>query len=728
MEETKELQNVYKVFRTLIYVTLLIEFFVYAMPYQTLASLGSLFFDFHDRLTQFAIYKHGNLIYSKIFTLVLVIITSIGTKNKKHIEFDAQKMVYYPLVAGLVLLILSVWVYGLNMSTRFYAVRANVWIYMIASIFGTLFVHTALDNIWKHLKTGLLNDRFNFENESFEQNEEKQTNKYSVNIPMRYYYKGKFRQGWVNITNPFRGTWVVGTPGSGKTFSIIEPFIKQHSAKGFAMVVYDYKFPTLATKLYYHYKKNKAKDRLPKGCTFNIINFVNVEYSRRVNPIQQKYINNLAAAQETAETLIESLQKGKKEGGGGSDQFFQTSAVNFLAACIYFFVNYEKEPYDENGNMLYAERIEDPETTQRKPTGRVFTGPDMQTRVEPAYWLGKYSDMPHILSFLNLDYKLIFQVLETDREVAPLLGPFATAFKNRAMEQLEGMIGTLRVNTSRLATKESYWIFHRDGDDFDLKVSDPNHPSYLLIANDPEMESIIGALNALILNRLVTRVNSGQGHNIPVSIIVDELPTLYFHKIDRLIGTARSNKVSVTLGFQELPQLEAGYGKVGMQKIITTVGNVVSGSARSKETLEWLSNDIFGKVVQMKKGVTIDRDRTSINLNENMDNLVPASKISDMPTGWICGQTARDFVETKLGSGDSMNIQKAEEFKTSKFFCKTDFDMEKIKQEEKEYQELPKFYNFKSRDERERILYANFNQVTEDVNKMVKDLQQFFKK
>jgi hypothetical protein len=235
-------------------------------------------------------------------------------------------------------------------------------------------------------------------------------------------------------------------------------------------------------------------------------------------------------------------------------------------------------------------------------------------------------------------------------------------------------------------------------------------------------------LNALILNRLVTRVNSGQGHNIPVSIIVDELPTLYFHKIDRLIGTARSNKVSVTLGFQELPQLEADYGKVGMQKIITTVGNVVSGSARSKETLEWLSNDIFGKVVQMKKGVTIDRDRTSINLNENMDNLVPASKISDMPTGWICGQTARDFVETKLGSGDSMNIQKAEEFKTSKFFCKTDFDMEKIKQEEQEYQELPKFYNFKSRDERERILYANFNQVTEDVNKMVKDLQQFFKK
>lgn len=179
--------------------------------------------------------------------------------------------------------------------------------------------------------------------------------------------------------------------------------------------------------------------------------------------------------------------------------------------------------------------------------------------------------------------------------------------------------------------KESYWIFSKEGDDFDLKVSDPKHPSYLLIANDPEMESIIGALNALILNRLVTRVNTGQGKNVPVSIIVDELPTLYFHKIDRLIGTARSNKVSVTLGFQELPQLESDYGKVGMQKVITTVGNVVSGSARAKETLEWLSNDIFGKVVQLKKGVTIDRDKTSINLNENMDSLVPGSKIADMP-------------------------------------------------------------------------------------------------
>lgn len=245
-----------------------------------------------------------------------------------------------------------------------------------------------------------------------------------------------------------------------------------------------------------------------------------------------------------------------------------------------------------------------------------------------------------------------------------------------------------------------------------------------------EIFGIIGALNALILNRLVTRVNSGQGKNVPVSIIVDELPTLYFHKIDRLIGTARSNKVPVTLGFQELPQLEADYGKVGKDKIITTVGNVISGSARSKDTLDWLSGDIFGKVVQLKKGITIDRDRTSINLNENMDSLVPASKISDMASGWICGQTARDFTVTKTGKNGAMNIQEAEEFKTSKFFCKTNFDMQEIKAEEEDYKNypLPVYYNFKSTDAKERILYNNFNRINQEVKDMIKKIQTEFGK
>ena len=274
MEESKELQGFYKLFRAAIYVSVLMEFFEYAIDPAMLDHWGGILVDIHGRIKRWMIYNDGNLVYSKIATFVLICITCIGTRNKKHLEFNARRQVLYPLVSGVLLLVLSVWLFNHPIQVRFYSLPLNIIFYMLATVVGVVLVHIALDNISKFLKEGLLKDRFNFENESFEQCQEEQKNKYSVNIPMRYYYKGKFRKGWVNIVNPFRGTWVVGTPGSGKTFSIIEPFIRQHSAKGFAMVVYDYKFPTLATKLYYHYKKNKKLGLLPQGCKFNIIDFV----------------------------------------------------------------------------------------------------------------------------------------------------------------------------------------------------------------------------------------------------------------------------------------------------------------------------------------------------------------------------------------------------------------------------------------------------------------------
>ena len=370
MEESKELQGLYTLFRVAIYVSLVLEFFMYALDPSALDFLGGLITDIHSRLHRMSVYQY--LPFSKLVTVMLVIITCIGTKNKKQLEFDARKMVFWPISIGLLLVTLSVFLYNWDWHSRIWILKTNIWFYMAASIIGTVLIHVALDNVSKYFRDGMLKDRFNFENESFEQAEELVENKYSVNIPMRYYYRGKFRHGWINIINPFRGTWVVGTPGSGKTFSVIEPYIRQHSKKGFAMVVYDYKFPTLATKLYYHYRKNQAAGNTPANCKFNIINFVNVEYSRRVNPIQQKYISNLAAAMETAETLVESLQKGQK-GGGGSDDFFQKSATNFLAACIYFFVNYNKVPYDKDGNILDAQ-YEQVEGTfhQQKIPGHLF--------------------------------------------------------------------------------------------------------------------------------------------------------------------------------------------------------------------------------------------------------------------------------------------------------------------------------------------------------------------
>lgn len=667
MDESKELQKLHSLFRGIVYILVLLEIVMY-IPFPFLSKIDFIL----DRMSDWSIYQ--NLVYSKLAILLCLFITCIGTKATKKIEFDATKMVTVPLFVGVGLVVSSVLIYSTIIDSIFFTLPLNLIIYIIFSIIGVIMVNVALDNLSKFIKNGLGKDRFNIENESFKQQEKKIETKYSVNIPTIYYHKGRMRKGWINVVNPFRGTWVLGTPGSGKTFSVIEPYMRQLSAKGFAMVVYDYKFPTLGRKLYYQYQKNLQEGKAPKGCKFHVINFTDVEYSRRVNPIQRKYIPTMGAASETASTLIESLKKGKGEsGGGGADDFFKTSSENFLAAIIYFFVRYED---------------------------------------------GKYSDMPHVLAFLNLEYQTIFDVLMTDEEIFPLLAPFKTALKNKAMDQLEGMIGTLRVYASRLATKEAFWVF--SGDDFDLKVSDPENPAYLLIANDPEMENITGSLNALILNRLIGRVNSGEGKNVPVSIIVDELPTLYFYKIDRLIGTARSNKVAVALGFQELPQLEADYGKVGMQKVISVCGNVICASARYKDTLEWLQNDIFGKVKQIKEGVSITKSQTTISLNENMDNLIPASKIADMPAGFLCGQTSRDFVATKTGRNGRVDIENSEEFQTTKFFAKTNFDIRELNNEEKLYVDLPKFYTFGIG--KDAILTQNFKRINEEVVDMCKEV------
>lgn len=762
-EETREQQQMYNYFRSCIYIFLILEI-VMNLPITADNRVTQFILDLLGRFRVF-----NSVSGCKVAELVCICIVCIGTKAKKALKFNVKTMVIYPVLAGLTLVGLCFLFHGMDFGMSWMGFPANRILYAICSVVGTMLVHQGLDAIAKYYNYKVGEDRFNFENESFQQSEVLINNDYSVNIPMIYYWKQKMRKGWINIINPFRGTIVLGTPGSGKSFGIIDPFIRQHSAKGFTLMVYDYKFPTLAKTLFYQFCKNRKAGRLPENCGFRIVNFTDVEYSNRINPIQRKYIPDLAAASETAATLLASLNKGGGEKKGGSEAFFTNSAENFLAAIIYFFVNFHPVGFrngkklkrfialegrkleivirnwddfnaiDQDGNVV-LDFVDDKGNDVSTDEDRMFvdlngfgytdrTGKkiwidrcwyedELGNEVEPDTVTGEYSDMPHVLSFLGRPYDQVFNILMQDDKIASLMAPFKSAYENKANDQLEGMVGTLRVNAARLVSPEAYWVF--TGDDFDLKISDKANPSYLVIANDPEKEQVIGSLNALVLNRLITRVNS-KG-NIPVSIIVDELPTLYFHKIDRLIGTARSNKVSVTLGFQELPQLEADYGKVGMEKIITTVGNVISGSARAKETLEWLSNDIFGKVVQVKKGVTIDRDKTSINLNENMDSLVPASKISDMATGWLCGQTARDFVKTKTGMGGSMNIQEAKEFKTTKFFCKTDFDMAEIKKEEAAYVPLPKFYTFKSREERERILYKNFVQVGQDVKEMIKDV------
>lgn len=762
-EETREQQQMYNYFRSCIYIFLIIEI-VMNLPVTA-----------DNRVIQFILdllarFKVFNTVSGcKVAELVCICIVCIGTKAKKALKFNVRTMVVYPVLAGLTLVGLCFVFHGLYFGVSWFGFPANRILYTICSVVGTMLVHQGLDGIAKYYNNKVGEDRFNFENESFQQSETLVANDYSVNIPMIYYWKRKMHRGWINIINPFRGTIVLGTPGSGKSFGVIDPFIRQHAAKGFAMMVYDFKYPTLAKTLFYQFCKNRKAGRLPKGCGFRTINFTDVEYSDRINPIQRKYIPDLAAASETAATLLASLNKGGGEKKGGSEAFFTNSAENFLAAIIYFFVNFHPVGFkdgrklrrfilhegkkleivirnwddfnaiDKDGNVVLDfvdEKGNDVSTDEdrmfvdlngysyKDRTGKLiridrcwYEDRDGNV-VEPDTVTGEYSDMPHVLSFLGRPYDQVFNILMQDDKIASLMAPFKSAYENKANDQLEGMVGTLRVNAARLVSPEAYWVF--TGDDFDLKISDREHPSYLVIANDPEKEQVIGSLNALVLNRLITRVNS-KG-NIPVSIIVDELPTLYFHKIDRLIGTARSNKVAVTLGFQELPQLEADYGKVGMQKIITTCGNIFMGAARNKETLEWAQNDVFGKAKQTSRSISINDQKVSTTISEKMDYLVPAAKIADMATGWLAGQAARDFTATDESMLEKFDIEQSEEFKTTKYFCKTHFDMKKIKDEEEHYVPLPKIYEFKNDREKEILLNRNFKRVNQEVEDMVKEL------
>ena len=762
-EETKEQQQMYNYFRSCIYFFLIIEI-VMNLPITADNKITQFILDLFARFKVF-----NSVAGCKICELICICVVAIGTKAKKALKFNLKTMVIYPALAGVTLVGLCFIFHGMDWGMSWMGFPANRIIYAFCSVVGTMLFHQGLDGIAKYYNHKVGEDRFNFENESFEQSEKKIETPYSVNIPMLYYWKRRLHNGYINIGNPFRGTIVLGTPGSGKSFGIIDPFIRQHAEKGFAMMVYDYKWPTLAKTLFYQFCKNRKKGKLPKDCGFRQVNFTNIEYSNRINPIQRKYIPDLAAASETAATLLASLNKGGGEKKGGSEAFFTNSAENFLAAIIYFFVNFrpigfkdvkklkryishkgrklelvirhwdEFNAIDEKGNVIldfvdstgrdvstdedhmfvdlnnfsYLDRA-----GNRILIERCWYEDDAGNEVTPDTITGEYSDMPHVLSFLGRKYSEVFDILMMDDKISSLMAPFKSAYENKANDQLEGMVGTLRVNAARLVSPEAYWVF--TGDDFDLKISDPKAPSYLVIANDPEKEQVIGSLNALVLNRLITRVNS-KG-NLPVSIIVDELPTLYFHKIDRLIGTARSNKVAVTLGFQELPQLEADYGKIGMQKIITTCGNIFMGAARNKETLEWAQNDVFGKAKQTSTSITINDSKISTSISEKLDYLVPAAKIADMATGWLAGQAARDFTATDKKMLSNFDIESSEEFKTTKYFCKTNFDMKKIKEEEDHYVDLPKIYEFRDDREKEIMLNRNFKRVNQEVDAMVKEL------
>ena len=603
-------------------------------------------------------------INAKFATLILIGLVAVGTKAKKKKDLNIATEIVLPIVLGLVLIFSSLIVQNeagnVKLLKIFPGFNLYQVIYTILSFLGAVILQMGADSISKLMQQKMGKDRWNVEEESFDQNQELIKSDTNINIPYLFRYKGKSNKGWINL-NPFRGTMVIGTPGSGKSFGVINPAIRQMIAKGFCLCIYDFKFPDLAQIAYYHYLMKKSKESDYKY-SFNVINLNEVEKSKRVNPFHKKYIQTLAEAQEMAESMVSSLQKGGSSSGGGSEAFFTQSAINFLASCIYFFAKLEN---------------------------------------------GKYSDLPHILSFMNRSYQEIFDSLFKNEEIGSLLSPFKTAYENKAFDQLEGQIGTLKIFLSRLATKESFWVF--SGDEVELKITDRENPSILILASDPGTQDINSALYSAVLNRTLRLINSK--HNLPGGIIADEFPTIYIHKIDNVVATARSNRVAVLLGLQEIPQLRQFYKKEVADTISAIVGNILSGSARDKNTLEWLEK-LFGKIKQKSFSQSISQQGTTTSINEKMDFMIPAGKIAALRTGEMVGMIAQ---------GEENDT---DEYKTSAINGKINLDMKAIKQEEQNYVPMPVYYSFIDKagnNRKEEVLMTNFRKINKEVELIVNE-------
>lgn len=601
---------------------------------------------------------------AKIATFILIGLVAIGTRAKKKKDLNIATEIVVPMVTGLMMMLASlIWQEEAG-NTKLPKVLPGLnlfqVIYAVLSFIGAVILQMGADSISKLVQQKIGKDRWNIVEESFDQNKEMVNTDTSINIPYVFRYNNKTYNGYINI-DPFRGTIVIGVPGSGKSFGVINPAIRQMIAKGFCLCIYDFKFPDLAQIAYYHYllKKSKQSDY---NYSFHIINLNEVERSKRVNPFHKKYIQTLAEAQEMAESMVSSLQKGGSSSGGGSDAFFTQSAINFLSSCIYFFATLEN---------------------------------------------GKYSDLPHILSFMNRSYQEIFDTLFTNEEIGSLLSPFKTAYDNKAFDQLEGQIGTLKIFLSRLATKESFWVF--SGDEVELKITDRENPSILILASDPGTQDINSALYSSILNRTLRLINSK--HNLPGGIIADEFPTIYIHKIDNVVATARSNRVAVLLGLQEIPQLRQFYKKEVADTISAIVGNIISGSARDKNTLDWLEK-LFGKIKQKSYSQSISQQGTTTSINEKMDNMIPAGKIAALKTGEMVGMIAQG------------ELNDTDEYKTSAIHGKINLDMKTIKKEKHNYVAMPVYYSFldkKGKNRKEEILMSNFRRINWEVELIVNE-------
>ena len=465
----------------------------------------------------------------------------------------------------------------------------RAWSYIATLAVGYLCLLAA--GVWlrRLMKQPFADDPFNDNNESFLQEERRLGNDYSVNLPTRYRYKSQWRQGWINVINPFRATLILGTPGSGKSYAVLNNYIKQHIEKGFSMLVYDYKFDDLTCIAYNHLLHHL--DRYTVKPKFCVINFDNPRKSNRCNPIDARFMDDISDAYESAYVTLLNLNKTWVDKQG---DFFTDSAVILLAAIIWYLKIYDR---------------------------------------------GRYCTFPHAIELLCQPLEKIFPILSSYPELENYLSPFMDAWKSNAQDQLQGQVASVKIPLSRMISPQLYWVL--TGNDFTLDINNPEEPKILCMGNNPDRQSIYGAALGLYNSRIVKLINKKK--RLKSAVIIDELPTIYMRGLDNLIATARSNKVAVMLGFQDFSQLKRDYGDKESAVICNTVGNVFAGQVVA-ETAKTLS-ERFGKVLQKRQNMTINRNETSVSINTQMDSLIPASKISNLTQGMFVGAVADNFDE-----------------------------------------------------------------------------------
>ena len=588
-----------------------------------------------------------SILYTKLFSLLLLALSCLGTKGVKAEKMSWNK-IWTVLVVGSCLFFLNWWILLLPISHL-----GNATLYIFTMTAG--YICLLMGGLWmsRLLKHNLMEDVFNNENESFMQETKLMENEYSVNLPTRFYYKKKWQRGWINVVNPFRATIVLGTPGSGKSFAVVNNYIKQQIEKGYSMYIYDFKFSDLSTIAYNHMMNHQNGYKVKPQ--FYVINFDDPRRSHRCNPIHPDFMSDISDAYESAYTIMLNLNKTWVQKQG---DFFVESPIILFAAIIWYLRIYKN---------------------------------------------GKYCTFPHAIELLNRRYEDVFPILTSYPELENYLSPFMDAWQGGAMEQLAGQIASAKIPLSRMISPQLYWVM--SASEFTLDINNPEEPKILCVGNNPDRQNIYGAALGLYNSRIVKLINKkGQ---LKSSVIIDELPTIYFKGLDNLIATARSNKVAVCLGFQDFSQLVRDYGDKEAKVVINTVGNIFSGQVVG-ETAKTLS-ERFGKVLQKRQSICINRQDVSTSINTQMDCLIPPSKISGLTQGMFVGSVSDNFTER---------------IEQKIFHAEIVVDTDKVKREESNYQPIPIINDFKDADGNDcmkQIIQDNYNRIKEDVKQIVKD-------